>query len=515
MRRIRVQYSPMGQRWSIDVVGWETNVEEVSEQGDVTISRDQRGRVVSIVVDASRLESDVARIISENFGREIADLMTESNEDEVDELFVTGDRAGSSVVRSQPDGASTAVVVLSNEPGVPSPIDDGRFRFVVEADSRNVVGLLDHDRSAARIRIEIGLRGNGTTLWVRVAEGESGAILALAPLRETGEESSSADLAFGLDVSMQALHVSVSEEPMSDPGDRVDRRRSWARSLEGAASRRARWLRSDAPFLYERAATVYENLGDGESATRCRAVARRVRRRRISFGGLGFFVLAIALAGIGFIVGRDGSSGSLPVVETVPLVEVSEPPSVIVAEPPPVTVAEPPPTPGPVDLVFDDDQEAQVFVTGDAVLSPGEEVRFVVRAQAVEEVNFNRLQDCVGAESGLAGKNVSGDGPMYQPTFIPVLENRSDPSVGSRAFSPFAVTRAIETYFVISGACLDNWSQDGVPFTASARARYVQHEVSIELPEDLEPGIWALRLFLENVEGISADGTLPTIRVVN
>lgn len=504
MRRIRVQYSPMGQRWSIDLVGSEGRVAEVVEQGDVTICRDERGRVTSIVVDAEQLEPHVVETIAENFGREIADLMAGPSDDEIDEVFISDDQPGSAVVRGDSPRAGSPMVVLPDEPGVPSPVDRNRFRIVLDVDTKSVEGLLEHDRATARIRIEVGVAPDGEPRWVRVAEGESGAILALAPLKASTDGASEADFAFGLGVPMQTLHVSVSDEPLADPGERSDRRRRWARDLETSAMRRARRLRADASTLFDRAAGVHDNVGDHDAAERCRAAARRVRGRRRWFGGFGVSVALIALAGLSFALGRTDSA-EVDAVET----DVALTP--VVSDPPAPTLPADPPNPGPIDVVFDEGREAQVFVTGDAALSPGEDLVFVVRTRASTNVTFEQLQDCVNSESG--NSLVSGDGPMYQPTFIPVLVNVSDPTVGSRAFAPFAVDRSADTYFVLPGACSQNWIQDGIRFTAAAIATYSAYTSTISLPNDLEPGLWELRLVLENVEGVSAAGKYVTIRV--
>lgn len=503
MRRIRVQYSPMGQRWAVDLVGVEGLPATVSELGDVTISRDERGRVTSIVIDAVRLESDVIETITEEFGREIADLMAEPSDDEIDEVFIVDDQPGSAVTRGDSPRAGAPMIVLPDEPGVPAPVDGDRFRIVVHVDTHKVEGVLEHDPASARIRIEIDVTQDGQPLWVRVAEGESGAILALAPLQNSGEDSSAVDMAFGLSVPMQALHVSVSDEPLADPGDRNDRRRRWARDLETLATKRARRLRADASTLFERAAGVHENVGDREAAERCRAEARRARRRRRWFGGLGATVAVGILGGLGFVLGRSESVAPDSVVAAVS----TDPP----ATDGPEFVG--PPEPGPADLVFDDERQAQVLVTGDVNLRPGDRLEFVVRARIVSVSTFERLVDCVGAEGG--NSVFGGDGPMYQPIFVPVLENLSDPEAGSRAFAPFAVERSVDTYFVLPGACQETWVVDGQRFDARSVASYTPYTVTLDLPDDLEPGSWRLRLVWESVEGQARSGDDITIRIVD
>lgn len=492
MRRIRVQYSPVGQRWSVDVMGSEGRVVEVDEQGDVTICRDERGRVTSIVVDAVSMESDVVETIAENFGREIADLMAVPSDDEIDDVFVSDDQPGSAIISGDSPRAGSPMVVLPDEPGVPSPVDRDRFRIVLDVDTKPVEGVLEHDRAAARIRIEIGVAQNGEPRWVRVAEGETGAILALAPLRESTDSTSEADLAFGLGVPMQALHVSVSDEPLSDPGDRSDRRRRWVRELESSATKRARRLRADASTLFEQAARIHENLGDSEDAARCRVAAARARRRRRWLVGLGAVVVIGVLGGSGFALGRSDGGESDPVSATAPTFVG-------------------PPEPGPVDLVFDSEREAQVFVTGDVNLQAGDRLEFVVRTRIQSYMTFERLVDCVTAEGG--NSIFSGDGPMYQPIFVPVLENLSDPAAGSRAFPPFAVDRSIDTFFVLPGACQETWVADGERFDARSVASYTPYTVSLDLPDDLEPGSWRLRLVWESADGESRSGDEVMIRV--
>ena len=501
MRRLRVQYSPVGQRWAVDVVGVDGVVDDVQEQGDVTISRDERGRVTSIVVDASRPEPHVLDFITQEFGSEIADLMSESPEDEFDEVMTIGDTPDSGVVRGDSPRARSAVTLLPNEPGVPVPRQGGSFTVSIEIGSGSVDGSVVHDRVESVLHIRIDVPVDEGPLWVRVAEGETGAILALAPLQESDGESSRVDVPFGLAVPLPTLHFSVSREPLDDPGERTDRRERWARRLEAKAG--ARRFQSNGASLFERAADVYTSLGDDVAAGRCRSHARRARRRRRFLGGAGLVVAAMAFFVIGSRLGRSNGD----VVSTVDAAPVTTVPVTV----PPPTLPDVPPQPGPIDMVFDDGNEAQLLVTGVVIVEPGDDLVVVVRTRVASSTSFLTLADCVRSEGG--NSLVSGDGPMYQPTYIPRLVNVSDPSVGARALSPFAVDREANTYFVEPGACDRAWVEDGVLFDADAVANYTPYTARLTLPDDLAPGAWELHLVLENVEGVSSTGEYVTILV--
>lgn len=502
MRRIRLQFSPMGQRWSVDVVGADDRVADIVEEGLLTIARDDRALVTSIVIDTATPGPDVLDLVAEEFGREIADRMTGAADDEIDEVFVIGDTRGSSVVPSESPRARAMTFVLPGEPGVPMPVGGNRHRLLVEVGIRSVEGSVERDDIEPLLRVEIDVVATADPLWVRVAEGETGAILALAPLRSGSTPGrSEAELAFGLAVPMQTLHFSVDDEPLRDPGERSDRRSRWARHLESRASARARRFRADAPSLFEQAADVHAHLGDLGSAERCRAAARRARRRRRFFGGTTLVLAAVAFSVAGLLLGRSDDRVTT-VVEAAPVT------SVVASDP---TLPDIPPQAGPIDLVFGDGKEAQVLVAGEVIVEPGDDIELVVRVRAPTTLTFVSLADCVRSEDG--NSLVSGDGPMYRPTFVPTLTNVDDPTAGSRALPPFSVDRAGDTYFVRPGTCDGAWTQDGVLFEVPGIESYTPFSIRLTIPADLPAGAWRLGLVLENVTGSSASGDAITILV--
>ena len=501
MRRIRVQYSTVGKRWAVDVLGTEGIDVESDVQGDVTILRDGRGRVTSMVIDAERLEPDVLQLVERHFGTAIAGMIEGSTDGEFDEVFIMDDEPGSAMVRRADQRVGTPIVLLPGEPGVPVPIEVGRFRIVVNVGSETAEGLLEHDRAGSWLRISLPGNHEGETLWVRVADGETGALLALAPLGKSSDRSMSGEMAFGLSVPMQSLHFSTSEEPLSKTGDRTDRRRQWASDLEARATGSRRRLRSDAAKLLDAAADVHEAAGDRESADRCRSKAKRIRRlRRVVFRSTAS-VMVVAIGLLGFFVGnRD--NGDERLADAAMAAAPSTTSSTL------VTV---PPNPGPVDLDLGDGKKAQVFVKGDAIVAPGETIEVVIVSQLVDRYGFNRLIDCRTAERGVTFG--FGDGPLYAPTFLPRLESITDPGASPRVFSPFTVERKSEASFVLPGECEAKSKADGELFEVDAVAVFTPSTLEITLPDDLEPGSWRLRLILESKDGASVSGDYVTIGV--
>lgn len=504
MRRLRIQYSPIGERWSIDVLGVDDASLDAVELGDVTIWRDERGRMTSLVIDSPRLEPDVLEIVSAEFGKEVVDLMVEQRGHDLDEVVTIDATSNRLVVSEDSPRSHSTVIVFPGEPGVPVSRKDGSFVVTVEIQSKTVEASIEHDRIEARLYLQIHVPLVGEPLWVRVAEGETGAILALAPLREYDGDAVSVDLPFGLAMPLTSLHFSVSEDPLDDPGERTDRRMRWAERLETKARVRARRFRSDAAALFERAADVHSSLGDSQAAERCLANARRTRRRRRLVGGVFLTVLAGAFLMIGSFLGRVGDESIPPGDETPVTMALG------VAPPPATTVI--PPEAGPVDLVFDERREAQVFAVGPVTLRPGGRLELVVRARIESTVTFNRLVDCEAAESGISV--FGGDGPMYQPIFVPTLQHLSSTSLGSRAFPSFAIDRSIETYFVLPGACQETWLRDDEPFDVRALASYTPFTTALLLPEDIETGSWSLNLVWESEPGTSMSGSYVTVRVI-
>ncbi len=496
MTRYRIQYSSFGERWSIDVLGREGASVDVDEQGVVTIYRDGRGYPTTVVIDAATPDPDARRLLATLLVPEVVSVTEGSSEEDIDITVEVDDTSGSSLVRDDGRTVGATIGIIADEPGVPVPSGTERFRVVLEVDVRLVEGSIERDAVSSRMRVEIGVGAEGDPRWVRVADGGSGRLLALAPLAPAGDDRSSADFVFGLDAPTQHLHFSVSDDPLASPGDRDDRRRRWARRLEDEASS-IRLPRASKIRLLDKAAEVNAVIGDRDEADRCRRAAHRVRRLRHWLGGVGVLLVAALTAVAGFALGSDEQR----VVDAAP------------STVPPVVSAAPstPVDPGPVDVVFDDEREAQLVVTSDVVLRPGEQLEFVVRTRIRSVMTFERLVDCLGAQGG--SSVFGGDGPMYQPTFIPILTHSTDSSAGARAFPPFSVDRSADTYFVLPGACEESWAQDGQPFDAAAIAIYSPYTVRVTLPDDLEAGSWELSLVLENVEGASADGTYPTIRI--
>ena len=145
--------------------------------------------------------------------------------------------------------------------------------------------------------------GRGTRLWVRVARGESGDLIALAPSSSDGSVGTIATTIVPHDGHLGELYVDVTDQPLDVIGSSRFRARRRAASLEARAARLDESGRhADAASFRAEAAKLRQELGD--TATGPVVGNPRVARRQWSPP------LALLLIVLAFLLGRAVGSPS-------------------------------------------------------------------------------------------------------------------------------------------------------------------------------------------------------------
>jgi hypothetical protein len=315
--RIVVTYSVLTERFVVELGSFSGDASTVTEASDgATLWWNSRGEV----------EMATLSVASEVTGRALLgdswdDLKKLAVGDGPSERTVELDRADVPTTRAltmrQGSGLDESDVRLEHliGDGVPREIPVGtidgdvRGALVDLPDVSGARDLLD-DRTArvawspttAEFKIQFEVKpGRRTRLWVRVARGESGDLIAMAPPISDDAGRATATTIVPHDGYLGELYVDVTDEPMSVIGSSRFRARRRAASLESRAARlREAGQTSEAARFSSEAARLRTELGDTASAANAGSPIDRRRPWFIS-------VVLLLIAGA-FMLGRaDGS----------------------------------------------------------------------------------------------------------------------------------------------------------------------------------------------------------------
>jgi hypothetical protein len=495
MSQVRIQFSSIGERWTLERVGT-VPAGDLEPIGTTTmVGRDSSGSVVEMVIDEVSPSDEVIRLAVESFGDGVESVLRALPIGEIDVVVGDGlEVAIPTAERSPARRASIQISVMTGEPGIAVPTSDNVYRVVLESSGGPAPAVVERDSDRARIGVSIPVAAAPEGSWVRVADSESGTILAIGELRPESDGENRASMTFSLDVPTQALHFSATDEPLSDPGTRRERRRRWARETELLAQSKRPGQSSEAAELLRRAAEIYEAIDDAASAERCIAQARtletRRRRRRIAAAIIALLVVGGAT---GFLVSGfdDGDSG------------ISS-------------------NPGPVNLVFDSPSDAtntlgaRLMVSGASSFKAGSTLELVVQAKVemTDAFFYPDAATCRGAVGG--NSNGGGDGSMYLPVFAPQFTYLGSDEVGVRVLDPFEVDGQIQVAFMSAEEC-SRLEDVADPFAVglNGKALLVPFTHTVELPSDMEAGFWAVTLVSGDEEGQPSRGQPVIIEVVD
>jgi len=317
MSQTRIQFSSIGERWTLELIGGvpESDVEVVNDI--VSVVRDTAGRVVEMLIDFAAPPAEVVASAVEAFGPEVEAVLRSNPINDIDTVV-----GGSAALARPSEGvmparrASINISIIKGEPGVPVPRADHSFDVVLESPAGDAAAVVDRDVDASRIRVSIEAEAVPEGAWLRVADGETGTILALGEVQST-DSASGASVAFALDIPTQALHFSATDDPLTEPGTRRERRRRWARETELLAEAKRLRHPKESTQLLRRAVEIYDAIGDEDGSRRCQDRLRRLETGRRARWVLFPLVAVVAVvAAAVFLV--SGSSPDVPVGSTNP-----------------------------------------------------------------------------------------------------------------------------------------------------------------------------------------------------
>ena len=549
MSAVRVRYSAIGERWSIETVGREGTFEfgpitdRTTGPVDVLVARDENGVVVEMLVDSAVMSSDAIRVAVDAFGEQVRPFVSQTPITDLEvvlgEVDPTPTDAVIAVTESGPLvpwRVTVTVAPIPGEPGVPVAASPQLFEAPVAIDP--ILGRTSDDSALVRqVQIEQRAKENelvvtvngvlpGGPWWVRLSDGQSGITVALGRLEETivnravngnlrREPAMSTRMTFGLEVPVPDLHVSVSDTPLIDVGDRDQRRRQWADDL---ASQAATLSKNDARYasrLWSEAAEVYRVIGDEPAAARCeeRAVEsrRRVKRHTLWIVVAGVAVVAGLLAAAVAIFASDDGDGVPPAIA-----ETTAPPDTT-----PVTVATTPvdePDPdfvedaGPFELQFDPKMWGIVEFTGPTTVAPGDSVNMTIEVRVQIDLLYDRI-GCEAVEIGIP-PSALGEGTGPAPTYTVEARRVTSAGVASRIdLAPFAVSRTITSFKALPGSCVYDESDPAQLKEVGVIVTFAPTDVVFDIPADADPGDYELALVNGLGEGKNADGRRLAFRV--
>lgn len=544
MSAVRLRFSLLGERWSIEKVGREGRFDLDPMGDDVYVARDESGDVVEVVIDRVDIPDDVADFVVSVFGeglrvhfQSVPTTDLEVTLGDVDEVTVDSEI----VVATEPAPpvpwrVTVTMQPLAGEPGVPVASSPQLFQAPVaidpilarSSDDSSVVRQVQIEQRSKESELVVTVNGvlPGGPWWVRMSEGETGVTVALGRLEETivnravdgglrREPAMSTRMTYGLDVPLPDLHVSVSDTPLIDVGDREQRRRQWAADLEVRADS-ATTDPKYASRLFADAAEVYESIGDDPGANRCRLRAaesrRRVRRRTLALVLTAVAVVAGLVAAAIAIFTRGDGDGSVPPVvsettaplETTLVTSASTP----TLEPDPNFVEDA----GPFELQFTPTMWGIVEITGPTVLAPGESMTLTAEVRIQITSLYDRI-GCEAVEIGIPPERLgSGSGPV--PTYSVEARRVTASGMGlSVPLEPFAVSRTITSFRAVPGSCVYDESDPSQLKEIPVIVTFAATDVVTPLPAEIEAGDYELVLINGIDIGKNAEGRRLAFRV--
>lgn len=544
MSAVRVRYALVGERWSIEIVGQEGVFDLVPVTEGVSVARDDAGALVEMIVDAAVMPPEVVRLAVDAFGEQVRPYVT--SQPTVDLEVVLGEidqPTSDALVAVRESGLivpwrwTVTLAPLPGEPGVPVVASPQLYEAPVAIDP--ILGRTGNGSFLER-RVQIEQRAKEAELvvtvngvlpggpwWVRLSDGETGVTIALGRLEETivnrvvagtlrREPAMSTRMTFGLEVPIPELHVSVSDTPLVEVGDRTQRRRQWADDLAGRAESVDSRDPKYAARLWSDAADVYRAVGDDVAARRCddRGVEsrRRVKRRIlwIALGGAALVAALVAAAVAIFAGGDDGDGAPPAVAETVATPETVPSATVVATEIEPAE--ELPVDSGPMEFRFDERLRAVVELDDAGELAPGSTLRLSILATVSFPGVYDRL-GCLSVEQGLDPNQV---GPITGPVPTYEVELRRpliDGNFDRVELEPFAVKREISRFQAPLGQCTFGEDDPTLVSDVEVEISFGATDVEWTLPDDIEPGVWEVVLINGVGTRESLDGRRLAFRV--
>ena len=486
MSQTRVQFSVIGERWILELIGGvpESDVEVLTDI--LSVIRDGSGRVVEMVIDFSTPPDEVIDAAVEAFGSDVEDTLRTNPTEDLD-IVVGG---GTALVRPS-EGvmparrASINISIIKGEPGVPVPRADHSFEVLLESPTGDTSAVVDRDVEGSRIRVSVEAESVPEGSWLRVADGETGTILALGQI-QPDDSNSAALVAFALDIPTQALHFSATDEPLAEPGTRRERRRRWARETELLAEAKRLRQPKVSTQLLRRAVEIYEAIGDHEGSKRCAERIKRLetgRKARWSAGGL-LGVVALIGGMLGLTADDTGQSSESSAFS------------------------------GPVYWVHDEEVSTQASIIGSSDVVAGGNLTLEVQARVTAAGNWGDESSWCSQIPSSGSDHNRGSEAVSAPFFTPVLTRLDASESGNRALETFAVEQTVFYQFELPKTCRDDVRAPEGGLLIDFQQVLTPYEHQLTIPADLEPGYWVVTLTYQGQEPTLERGRPLVFRVV-
>jgi hypothetical protein len=472
-RPVQVHYDAIAERWEIgytDAVGSTLPV----DIGDgLSVGRDGAGRLVEIVVDSVSLPAPAMVLITETFGAAVAEVVRSA---------VVGRDLEVTLTPNLPAPRGEGSLEIAGEPGVPHRHSGSSY--TVPAHTGEL--LLELRVTRGELRLRLPAEFGRPNWWVRVSEVETGALLALAPVR-SDDADLTVTLPFGLDLAPEQLHVTVTEQPLAPVGTRDERRHAWVGQLLESAQLARRFRPRRARRLATKARIVALALGNTELRRRADVMLRRQRRR--SWGSLGASVLTV--------------------VAIATVVQNGRSPDVVVA---PTMVAEPIGSVGPAVFRLQDQSSIEASLVGLLPrFEPGQIVPITLEITSVQRWSFGPNPDpnlgptdtdtiladarrnCLGIIN-MPGGNINGQIPPFPlKARLDQLDSTDDTRTLERIIlGSFDGSTDVVSYTTIKESCRSSEFGATNRFEADTVVRRTPQVIEVSLPENTPPGLWEL-----------------------
>lgn len=540
MSAVRVRYSVLGERWSIEQVGREGVFDLVAVSDGVVVARDGNEDIVEMIIDVSTIPSDVVELAVNAFGEQIRPFVSQVPGSDLEVVLGDVDPTPSdSLVEVAESGpmvpwrVTVSFEPLPGEPGVPVPASPQLFEAPVAIDpildrrnDSSLVRQVQIEQRAKESELVVTVNGvlPGGPWWVRLSDGGSGVTVALGRLEESivnravngnlrREPAMSTRMAYGLDVPIPDLHVAVSDTPLIDVGDREQRRRQWAGDLESRAESVSSSDPRYATRLWSDAAEVYRSIGDERAARHCdeRALdTRRRAKRRVWLFVAGVVAVVAGIAAAAWIIftGDDGDGAPPAVAETTVAPESTAPPETAPETPDPDFVEDA----GPFELQFDPKMFGIVELVGPTTVAPGDSLDLKIEVRVQIDLLYDRV-GCQAVEIGIP-PSALGEGTGPAPTYtVEARRITSSGVVSTIDLAPFAVSRTVTSFKALPGSCVYDESDPAQLKEVGVIVTFAATDVALDIPADAEPGDYELVLVNGLGVGENAEGRRLAFRV--
>lgn len=312
-----MSYSPESDRYIVElrpISGSSTRHQLTSDGAEIWFSVDGDMEVVALSDDSS---ITARRLFGDGWETLRASLRDPKNDNSTIEVDVSAEiglapaRPDATLVK-RPDVPALASALGDGAPReIPAPDGAEELRAATvelpeESGAENLseprTARIVWNQSTGEMKVQIPLRpGSRSTLWVRVGDGESGDLIALARPERVGDRDPIASTIVPTGRGLGELYVDVTDEPLAVIGSSRLRTRRRAARLEAHAARLTSEGRGSQASAYAaHAAELRRSLGD----------VSRPRKSRRSWW---MIPVIIALLAVIAVLAADGEQPAAPV----------------------------------------------------------------------------------------------------------------------------------------------------------------------------------------------------------